>query len=124
MVNSEFGSSFYVPVRLENRHNFALNQQSLNWHPVNFVYALQLISMSISNVIAFLKVLHGIPRTEVPFSFAENAETYDQPWKHQFSISALGWNSQISPGGIEPLTREEILAVYEVESRPEERNQD
>ncbi len=113
MVDSEFGSSFYVPVRLQDRHNFAVMQQSLNWDPINFAYALQLISLSIKNVTGFLKILHGTPIKEVPFSWCDNDETYDEPWKRQFGISSFGMNSQISPEAVCPVTKEEILAVYD-----------
>jgi len=117
MVNSDFGSSFYVPVRLRDRNNFAVMQQSLNWDPINFVYALQLISLSINNVTGFLKILHGLSIKEVPFSWCGNDETYDEPWKRQFGISSLGWNSQISPDAVSPLSKEEILAVYDQEKQ-------
>jgi hypothetical protein len=92
-----------------------VKQQSLNWNPINFAYALQLLSLSINNVTGFLKILHGVPIKEVPFSFCENDETYDEPWKRQFGISSFGMNSQISPEGISPVTKEEILAVYDQE---------
>jgi hypothetical protein len=114
MVNSEFGSSFFVPVRLHDRRNFTIQHQSLNWDPQNLVYALLLISMSINNVVGFLKVLHGVPANEVQFSWASDDESYQEPWKRGV-VSGMGWNSQIRADFITPLSKEEILSVYSEE---------
>jgi hypothetical protein len=112
VANSEFGSSFFVPVRLHDRRNFTIREQSLNWDPQNYLYALLLISMSVNNVIGFLKVLYGVPAGEVQFSWASDEEAYEEPWKRGFGISGLGWNSQITEAAVTPLSKEEILSVY------------
>ena len=119
MANSEFGSSFYVPERLHDRRNFTIRHQALNWDPVNFIYALQFISMSINNVLGSLKILYGVSIKEVPFMFSNNDESYEEPWKRQQGISSLGMNSQIPEEAITPLSKEEILAVYS-ENREED----
>lgn len=112
MANSVFGSSFYIPERLHDRHNFTIRHQGLNWDPINFIYALQYISMSINNVLGSLKILYGISIKEVPFMFSNNDESYEEPWKRQQGLSSLGWNSQIPEEAITPLSKEEILAEY------------
>jgi hypothetical protein len=63
-------------------------------------------------VISFLKILYGVPANEVSFSWSSNDETYQEPWKRGFSVSSLGWNSQITVDAITPLSKEEILSVY------------
>jgi hypothetical protein len=110
--SSEFGSSFFVPERLHDARNFSVSHQSLNWFPLNFLYALRLISISINNVIAFLKIYHGVPATDVNFSWLSDDATYDEPWSRSTSITSMGWKSPISEQAITPLTKDEILSVY------------
>jgi hypothetical protein len=113
MGSSVFGSSFFVLERLHDRHNFTIKHQSLNWDPQNYIYALHLISMSINNVIGFLKILHGTPASEIQFLWAGNDEIYEEPWKRNSGISSVGWHSQITENVITPLSKEEILSAYD-----------
>jgi hypothetical protein len=112
-ANSEFGSSFFVPEPLHNNYNFAVRDQSLNWVPLNFIQGLKLISMSINNIIAFLKVLHRVPATDVKYSYPTDDEMYDEPWSRSTGGLTFTFNSPITKEVITPLTKDEILSVYE-----------
>lgn len=119
MANSVFGSSFFVPDRLHDNRNFTVSHQALNWVPENYVDALHLISASIHNAVAFLRIMHGVPRTEVPFTYYKDEESYQLPWSRSTGMTELRWNSQITEIAIKPLTKEDILSVY-VEGKDEE----
>lgn len=110
--SSEFGSSFFVAERLHDTRNFSVKHQSLNWFPLNFVYALKLISVSINNIIGFLKVFHGIAAKDVNFSWLSDDATYNEPWSRSTGITSFGLNSPITEQAITPLTKDEILEVY------------
>lgn len=112
MANSVFGSSFYLPERLHDSRNFTVSHQSLNWDPVNFIHALHLISTSIHNAVASLRILHGVPLNQVPFAWSDKDETYDLPWLRYSGLTSMGWNAQITEQAIKPLSKEDILAVY------------
>ena len=112
MANSVFGSSFYIPERLHNSRNFGVSHQSLNWDPENLFHALHLISMSIHNAVASLRILHGVPLNQVPFMFSDKDETYDLPWLRYSGLTSMAWNAQITEQAIKPMSKEDILAVY------------
>jgi hypothetical protein len=112
VAQSIFGSSFFVPERLHDNRNFTVSHQSLNWDPENLIYALRLISTSIHNAVASLRVLHGVPLNKVPFAWSDNDETYDLPWLRYSGMTSIAWNSQITEQAITPASKEEILAVY------------
>ena len=112
MANSVFGSSYFVAGRLHDNRNFTVSHQSLNWVPDNYVDALRLISSSIHNVIACLRILHGVPRSEVPFMYSEDDETYELPWSRSTGMTGMTLHSQINPEGVAPLSKDEILRVY------------
>jgi|SRR5215213_6983623 len=113
VANSVFGSSFFVPERLHDGRNFTLSHQGLNWVPDNYVDALHLISLSIHNVVACLRILHGVPLSEVPFMWHNNEETYELPWSRSTGSTGLRQHSQITEKAIVPLTKDEILSVYD-----------
>ena len=114
VASSDFGSSFFVPERLHDRRNFAIKRQSVNWDPQNLIYALGLIGLSIGNVIAFFKSLYGLSPSEVKYSWCTDESTYDEPWTRKHgSAFAIAWNSRVTEAAVTPLTKDEILAVYE-----------
>jgi hypothetical protein len=110
--NSEFGSSFFVSQRLHDARNFSVTSQSVNWVPLNFMYGLKLISISITNIVAFLKVFHGVPAADVSFSWPDDEALYDEPWSRSAGGMTISWDSPITEQMITPLTKDEILAVY------------
>ncbi len=112
MGSSEFGSSFFIPERLHDGRNFTVSHQSLNWSPENFDYALRLISLSISNVIGFLKILYGQPASETNFSWPSDDKVFEEPWLRYSGMTSMGWNSQITEQAITALSKEDILDVY------------
>jgi hypothetical protein len=114
IAKSDFGSSFFVIERLHDSRNFAITTQRLNWDPENLCYGLGLISMSIRNVISFFKMFYGVPPNECKYSWCTDEATYDEPWKRKHgSMFAIAWHSQVKESAITPLTKQEILAVYD-----------
>ena len=112
MANSVFGSSYFVADRLHDSRNFTVSHQSLNWVPDNYVDALHLISSAIHNVLARLKILHGVPRSEVPFMYYGTDESYRLPWSRTTGMTGFQLHSQIRHEGVAPLSKDEILRVY------------
>lgn len=113
---SNYGSSFNV---LEKIGKYDFHQQSKrssrNWSPTDFAWALHLVSTSISNVIACLRVLSGTPADQVKFHWPSDLETLSEPWKRTRKLgvtSMTGFGNNIHPVLIKSFTREEILSNY------------
>lgn len=111
--SSEFGSSFFFPEKLHDARNFTVSHQSLNWNPENFLYGLKLISISIGDVISFLKAFHGLPATDLKFTWLTDDAVYNEPWSRSSGITSMGLTSPIIEQMITPLTKDEILSVYD-----------
>ena len=111
---SEFGSTNYwgEPVG-KGRLNIRTRSVSRPWDPYALVVRLQLLAMSINNVIGSLRILSGRPPTEVRFEWPSELETFDRPWEPSASIGDLQINSSIAPDDISPMSREGVLDSYE-----------
>ncbi|MBS1723474.1 MAG: hypothetical protein JSS66_11030 [Armatimonadetes bacterium] len=109
---SDFGSSFYEAEALGGA-NFRVKKHSVNWSPTKFVVALQLIAMSINNVVSYAKTLNGVAPGSVHFSWPQDEAMFDEPWRHRPTIGSFNMNSIIEKDMIQPLTKEEILKAYQ-----------
>jgi hypothetical protein len=113
VASSEFGSSYYVAERLHDGRNLRIRRQSINWNPENFFHALSLISTSTLNVLAILKAMNGVPLSELELSFPEDEAYFEEPWKSGGGF-AMSMNSPIRAEFVKPLSKEQILSVYDL----------
>jgi hypothetical protein len=111
--SSDFGSSYYVAERLSDRRNLRIRRQSMNWNPENLFHALSLISTSTRNVLAVLKAMNGVPLSELQLSYPEDEEYFEEPWKRHGGVFSLSMNSPIHVSFINPLSKDQILSVYD-----------
>lgn len=112
VANSTFGSSFFIPIRLQDSRNFSVIHQGINWHPNRYICALKIISISINNIIANLKRSYGIPADELKYSLFSEDSTYEEFLENLGGATSLSFNQPFSEKDITPLTKADILSVY------------
>lgn len=120
---SEYGTSFYWTEQVgKGSKNFSLTHHSINWEPEKLVQAINLISMSIGNVLSYLKIVNGTPPSEVQFSWPTDEDYFHEVWKGAAGARTLTKGSTIDSQAITPLTKDEILASYPsyVRDRPQD----
>jgi hypothetical protein len=76
---SSYGSTFFTLVRLQERRNWALKKCSRNWVPDNMMAGLVLLSISINNLIWFLRSQGGDP-TSQQLQRPSDLELFLAPW--------------------------------------------
>jgi hypothetical protein len=88
---SDFGTSYFTLEKLggDGRLNFRPRHQSRNWNPESLTNSLLLLSMSINNVISFLRGINGVPRENCPVRIPDSEKDFDAPWKTSGNRSAL-----------------------------------
>jgi hypothetical protein len=99
LANSKFGSSFFTaehflkpppnPKGKRNSEHFRTRRRSLNWSPEAAVIAVQLLSMSINNVLSFMKIQCGQPGAEVRFIRPSDVATFEAPWSFSVGVFDL-----------------------------------
>lgn len=115
---SDFGSSFFVaePIldkekserQTEGDPNFRIRKHSVNWRPESMIHGLQLIAVSINNIVSFLQIVNDVPRSKVPFKRPEDDSFFDSPWWEGVGVAHAAFDTVISRDNIKPYTKDEI----------------
>ena len=110
---SEHGTSFFVKTKISERDkvNFKPNRISLNWHPQNLLYGLELISASINNVVAFLKWVNGAEPAKCSFLRLDD-DCFDSPWEMDVGVISWNCNKTLEPCHVRLFSKEEIIDSY------------
>jgi hypothetical protein len=113
---SEFGSSFEDCINIgENKRHIQLRLNSMNWDPEDMVWGLYLVSMSISNIVSFLKVINGVDATKVKYSWPSDTDTFLEPWQRKKLLgvtSLTGLATKIPVELITNYSENELLDFY------------
>jgi hypothetical protein len=115
---SEFGSRFFLaegiagapPLKADP--HFRLRRMSLNWNPVFLVRAMQLVSMSISNLKSFALIVNREPPSTVQFIRPAESSFYDDLWIRP-GVTSLSMDSIVSEPDIRRSTRDELKKFLE-----------
>ena len=114
--NSEFGSSYFASQKIGNRaHHLEMKRHRRNWSPEALYWSLHLLSLSITNVKAALRILNGVPATDVDFQWPTDKEVFQEPWKQSVRIGITSMSHSaiyVRPEFIDPISKDEILKRY------------
>jgi hypothetical protein len=111
---SDFGTRFFAAERLEKgRTNFHAQNCYRNWSPAALAVRLQLLALSIGNVVAYLRIKIGEEGATVHFQWPEQSEALELAWKSDFVFEFMSGGIPIAPGDIVPKSKSEILEGYE-----------
>lgn len=92
-----------------NRH-VRSRQTSVNWSLERVVLLLQLVYMSINNVISALKIVNQYPPSSCRFLRPENDADFDLPWAHSTGVTSVNFDHVLDEHRLPPVTKAELLA--------------
>jgi len=111
---SEFGSSFYAPERVgDSKLNLSLRHHAINWQPQGLIDGLILASMSISNVVGFLRAINGVDPSAIEFGWPKELQLFESAWRGVPGYQSSSFHFSVSVEDVRIFTKEEILEVYE-----------
>jgi hypothetical protein len=112
---SEFGSNFfdYLPVGKLKGH-IQLRGNSNNWDPEQMAWRLHLISISISNIVSYLKLVNGVSADKVVFILPKETQTFQDPFQESLSMGAqsIGIFTNIPAQTITNYSKADLKALY------------
>lgn len=90
----------------------------LNWSAASVARRLQLVSISIGNVVAYAKMLNGIAPSEVRFVRPEASGDFEVPWDETPDLFRMEYACGISSSQVTHRSAEELLALYDRKTGP------
>lgn len=113
---STFGSSYFVKESVvpKDKYNFRPRRHSRNWSIHNLAYGLVLISMSINNVVSWLRSVNGIPLNKCRFENPFSEGQFEEPWKESVGINHTSMDLVITAEHVNPFSRDDILESYQM----------
>lgn len=111
---SEFGTSFFTRETIinNNRINFRPRTQSRNWNPAHLANGLVLLSMSINNILSFLRILNGIKPEKCRFNTPTERLVFKEPWKLCLGGTSINIDTTIRSENITQFSKDDILSSY------------
>jgi hypothetical protein len=115
ILQSDFGSSFCVEHELVDahdpnlKHHFTIKYCHVNLQAEDLAKDLELLRISIHNVVAFLKMANGFPNGEISVASPDEKEVFKQSDAKSGNLARITFSPKISENDIEKLTKEEIL---------------
>jgi hypothetical protein len=126
---AEYGSTFWMPPQRVRPHRFTFEltkSVARGWVVDQFTSALELVAMSIRNVVSRSLIIDGVARSEVPkFEWPLDPAAYVHPWERRPSISELTFGQSVDLGNWQEPAPEEIERIYQRETKgPDEEGRD
>ncbi|MDO8140668.1 MAG: hypothetical protein Q6358_04145 [Candidatus Brocadiales bacterium] len=111
---SEFGTSFFTRETIinNNRINFRPRTQSRNWNPAHLANGLVLLSMSINNILSFLRILNGIKPEKCRINTPTERLVFKEPWKLCLGGTSINIDTTIRSENITQFSKDDILSSY------------
>jgi hypothetical protein len=114
--HSDFGSTFYlleqVGEQSKKNRSYRSRRNSVNWSAKGTVSALQLISMSIANVVSASKILNGVPPTETQFVRPSEDIDFETPWEQMPDVPSATFDYVILDEEVVVATRKQLLDAW------------
>ena len=110
---SEFGSAYYQPEKLGDSRHFRLRKMNRNWNPHQYVGRLQLISMSMINVLSFLMAANGADVSNRNAVRPKSKSFFREPWEKTVGAISFNMDMNLDERDISSFSAHEIIASYD-----------
>jgi len=117
--DTKYGSSFHVIKAInglpEKDCNIQASKYSVNWDPVALLNDIKLVSISIHNILTFLKIAHDVDPLKVTFLAPDNLRFFEEHQKSVVKTSYMKLSMELSNHNIKKFTKEELENMMQVE---------
>lgn len=117
--SSAFGSAVFTAERLDGRLHVYPRRTKRNWNPDGMAQGLELLAMSIQNVVSYLRLVNRDDPAACRFEAPVDDGAFDLPWQSSTGITFSSMDLVVSREHIQPWTKEEVLARLNSKSNAE-----
>lgn len=110
--SSDHGSTFFKiePIgTLKRNRSIRSKRTSLNWKLDKVALLIQLVSMSITNIVSALKIANGAGAGTCQFLRPEEDADFDKPWSYSPGVTSCNMDFVINDSDVVATTRKELL---------------
>lgn len=113
ILNSEFGSSFYIRENLKGTKNhFRLKLHSNNYDPENLFHGINFISLVLHNLLTFLKTFNKIKTKNLQYKSVKPEKTFELPWKNISVVGNITMDLGFDYDSVKIFKNEKIKSIY------------
>jgi len=110
---SDTGSTFYAieragPDEAGNRSRRS-RRRTVNWEPESLIRGLQVIDVSIRNIVSFLRIVNGARPSTIQFHRLEGVQDLAGLLKDSISVRVSSFDTYIPDSEIPPTSKKELL---------------
>jgi len=109
---STFGSQFFVRRRTTRKRAFTVDHVARNWIPDNLLDSVQLLTLSITNLLAFLRRQAGDNENAPSFVGPADLRELEVPWMHRLEFESFTKASTVRPDQIGEWTDDEVRTRF------------
>ena len=110
---STTGSTFYTIERagpdVPGNKSRRSKRKTVNWQPEPMLRGLQVIDVSIRNIVAFMRITSGVQPSEVKFHRLEGVQDLAELIKDSVGIKSSSFDTFIPDDQILPTTKKQLL---------------
>jgi hypothetical protein len=119
LAGSVFGSAFYRVENLDGRLHHFPRRTTRNWSPDGMVYGLQLIAMSIQDIVSYLRIIGGDDPARCRFDTPLTSESFELPWQQPVGVTSSSIDTVVRKDDIKLLSRDEVVKLLAQTRRQE-----
>lgn len=116
--SSEFGSSLLKAVAIDGveKHHCGVSMRLRNWNPEALMADLHLISCSLTNVVACLRMLSGFRPQELSLLWPETDAPFQVARRMLNQIETMSMGAGVTASAVRPVSHEDVRRGYETAS--------
>jgi hypothetical protein len=120
LTGGPHGIGFYKPESFPElgdncKHHFRFRDTHLNWRVEAIAQVVQLVSMSINNIVGGIRILNGTQPSTARFERPEDPAFFEAPWQWPVGLTHGSFQFVIDPSEIQCKSRADL--VKELEGR-------
>jgi len=120
---SDTGSTFYVIERagpdVDTNRNRRTRRRTVNWTPETAIRGLQVIDVSIRNIVTFLRIVHGAKPNTVQFHRLEGVEDLAALLRDSVGVRTSSFDVNLDESLIPVVTKKQLLEELAAAAQPE-----
>lgn len=118
---SKYGVSFFKVESIgqkKGNRNIRSRRTSVNWSIERTILLLQLVSMSINNVVSALKILNGSKAGACEFFRPQEDEDFQMPWQFSPGVTNMNMDFDLDENLIPKISKRELLKMINDSNTP------